>query len=272
MILWNSEGYSNWPPLSEKTLQPYAYSYNNPVFFNDPTGMEGEAASNDSSESGGGENAGTGFEGFNDAGGKCPPNCPDGYTKVDSGKREASIEGVNITGKAKEGNNSSSLVNSIFTKTSTVATQTNIIPENYIAKLDATTSVTEGKSGFLNIDRKLTNNVSTGQSKISLDYQLKTSLGNGSLEVSHSSITFGGSISFLNRTIGASLNIADNVIDSDISINATQFIRKSTVQSKSGGVKPIGAIIMGAIIFQRFIPPLVSPLQMSTPVISPPKL
>ena len=44
-------------PLSEKTMQPYAYAYNNPIFFNDPTGMEGESASSDSG-GGGGETGG----------------------------------------------------------------------------------------------------------------------------------------------------------------------------------------------------------------------
>ncbi|WP_447952151.1 polymorphic toxin type 33 domain-containing protein [Chryseobacterium koreense] len=37
-------------PMSEKTMQPYAYAYNNPMKFADPTGMEGEESS--SSESG----------------------------------------------------------------------------------------------------------------------------------------------------------------------------------------------------------------------------
>ncbi len=29
-------------PLAEKTMQPYAYAYNNPIFYTDPTGMKGE--------------------------------------------------------------------------------------------------------------------------------------------------------------------------------------------------------------------------------------
>lgn len=42
-------------PLSEKTLQPYAYAYNNPIFYNDPTGMEGEESSSGSDGGGYGE-------------------------------------------------------------------------------------------------------------------------------------------------------------------------------------------------------------------------
>ncbi|UZT99332.1 hypothetical protein ODZ84_07105 [Chryseobacterium fluminis] len=34
-------------PLSEKTLQPYAYGYNNPIMFKDPTGMSGESTHTD---------------------------------------------------------------------------------------------------------------------------------------------------------------------------------------------------------------------------------
>ena len=66
-------------PLSESTLQPYAFAYNNPIFYNDPSGMEGEAAASDDS-SGGGEasNGGGGIGAGFGSGGTCPPDCGGG--------------------------------------------------------------------------------------------------------------------------------------------------------------------------------------------------
>ncbi|WP_234111077.1 RHS repeat domain-containing protein [Chryseobacterium sp. R2A-55] len=89
-------------PMSEKTMQPYAYAYNNPMKFADPTGMEGEAANNDSVEtgSGGQEDAG-GFGGFEGpANGRgCPPNCPEFINKG----KPIDIDEVVVTGKKNEG-------------------------------------------------------------------------------------------------------------------------------------------------------------------------
>lgn len=36
--------WGQYHPLAEITFQPYAYAYNNPIFYNDPTGMIGEDA------------------------------------------------------------------------------------------------------------------------------------------------------------------------------------------------------------------------------------
>jgi RHS repeat-associated protein len=49
-----------YDPLAEKTFEPYAYVYNNPIKMIDPTGMEGEEASSDSGGGGGETGAGGG--------------------------------------------------------------------------------------------------------------------------------------------------------------------------------------------------------------------
>ena len=55
-------------PLADMTRDLYGYAYNNPIFFNDPTGMFGEE------------------------GGKCPPDCPE----FGNGGKETLIEEVVI--------------------------------------------------------------------------------------------------------------------------------------------------------------------------------
>ncbi|QRA42058.1 RHS repeat domain-containing protein [Chryseobacterium cucumeris] len=67
-------------PRSQYTHEAYSYVWNNPVQFNDPTGMEGEE-------------------------GKCPPNCPSGVSAINilpSGQTETSIQEITLTGKAAD--------------------------------------------------------------------------------------------------------------------------------------------------------------------------
>ena len=69
-------------PRSQYTHEAYSYVWNNPITFNDPTGMEGEGAIN----------------------GKCPPDCPSGVSAINTllnGEAEAQIKEVTLTGKAK---------------------------------------------------------------------------------------------------------------------------------------------------------------------------
>ncbi|GEM_PF-1959948 len=89
--------WGQYDPLAEITLQPYAYAYNNPIFYNDPTGMEGEEASSDSG--GGGECC---SEGDKIEGAKYDGKSYDGGIKSFSvskdGTQNTEIEGVTVNG------------------------------------------------------------------------------------------------------------------------------------------------------------------------------
>ncbi|WP_053327412.1 DUF6443 domain-containing protein [Chryseobacterium gallinarum] len=66
-------------PRSQYTHEAYSYVWNNPISYNDPTGMEGET-------------------------GKCPPDCPKGVTEIKilpNKEKEVVIQEVTLTGKAK---------------------------------------------------------------------------------------------------------------------------------------------------------------------------
>jgi len=110
-------------PLAEKTMEPYAYVYNNPLRMIDPTGMEGEESA--SSDEGGGGETGTGSDSFRDGNGPqkwASANkgegsgittgcCPDGITaqrKAADGTTESDIAGVTVTGRLKSSSSSSS--------------------------------------------------------------------------------------------------------------------------------------------------------------------
>ncbi len=70
-------------PRSQYTHEAYSYVWNNPIKLNDPTGMEGMESD------------------------KCPPNCPKGVTEIKTlpnGEKETQIQGVVVTGKAKDSN------------------------------------------------------------------------------------------------------------------------------------------------------------------------
>ncbi|MDP9957136.1 RHS repeat-associated protein [Epilithonimonas hungarica] len=55
--------FGQYDPLAEKTFEPYAYVYNNPIKFIDPTGMDGEDVSSGGGETGaGGDNPYEGVE------------------------------------------------------------------------------------------------------------------------------------------------------------------------------------------------------------------
>jgi len=100
-----------YDPLAEKTFEPYAYVYNNPVRMIDPTGMEGEEVSSGGGGSGG--EAGAGDSGKdtqsrgNDPGkgGCCPgeiaPNKPGGVNNPHK------IEQVNLTAPGRAIKNAS---------------------------------------------------------------------------------------------------------------------------------------------------------------------
>ena len=89
-------------PLSEITLDPFGYVYNNPLFYNDPTGMEGEEVSSDT---GSGGEAGAG-------GGGDPPvkGASFGGAKYDGGVSNFKV--------ASDGTQSADITGVALTKTS----------------------------------------------------------------------------------------------------------------------------------------------------------
>ncbi|CVK17222.1 RHS repeat-associated core domain-containing protein [Apibacter mensalis] len=204
-------------PLAEKypNVSPYAYTFQNPIKYIDPRGLEGEGIDPED-----------------------PTDLPE----------------IVITGKRRVSNNK------YITNTETISTKVDILPKNIFATLTTYSSSTIGNAGILNIDNKITKNISQRIREISQDYQVDLNIFKGNVEVTKESLGAGVGVSLLGRldlNIGVNLNA--DILNSEIYFNGSENINKDNNSNGfSVGIKPV-SLIIGTINYglRRILPPTI---------------
>ena len=241
-------------PLAEKypNVSPYAYTFQNPIKYIDPRGLEGVEPGD-------------------------PP-------------KERELPEVVITGKRSSWFNRNIWrpLTSVFRNTTKISgsnenryvtstksySQVMSIPENKFFSASINTTTTFGNTRILNIDNKVSDNLSNRTKEISQDHQIDLSIVKGNTEITKESVGVGVGVSFLGRAdIGVGITLNSDILNSEIFLSGSENINKdSNSNGFSIGIKPVSIIIGGAIYgLRRLAPPIVLDPAIYSPIFGPPQ-
>ncbi|MXO33364.1 RHS repeat domain-containing protein [Apibacter sp. B2912] len=236
-------------PLAEKypNVSPYAYTFQNPIKYIDPRGLEGEGIDPED-----------------------PTDLPE---VVITGKRSNWFN-RNIW-KPLNGilrNIGSSGSRNDYISSTKSQSQIMSIPKNIFLSASINNTTTFGNSKVINIDNKVNFNISDNTKEISQDYQLDLNIIKGNIEVTKKSLGAGVGVSLLGRldfNIGINLNA--DIKNSEIYLSGSENINKDNNSNGfSVGIKPV-SIIIGTINngLRRILPPTLLEPSLCTPIFGP---
>ncbi|MFZ0596053.1 MAG: RHS repeat-associated core domain-containing protein, partial [Flavobacterium sp.] len=171
-----------------------------------------------------------------------PPPNRSSYVNINSGNYSNGLNGMN----------------NFSSQTTSATLQRNLLPQNYLIKLEGYNTTIFGNPKNINTNKSVTTDASTGMIDKSINYQLNLGALNGNFEFSGSSITLGAGLSASNRLyLGTSITLsADFFKSSNISINGYGDLNGDNKSSGfSAGIKPAGILFKFAdIVFRRILP------------------
>lgn len=250
-------------PLTEETMTPYQYCYQNPVKFVDPTGMKGDWHEDGKGNlvADKGDSAGSLAKHLNvsqqsaekiltDQGYQMYEKGGKRYTQINAGSKvRMNTSSTSISkpqSKQSDLRQSSTGTNArsgrrLSSTTRTSTTEIALLPDNIFLSVAGHSSTTFGNSGVFTTDSKMTNG------KPSQDHQLNIlNIFKSNTEISSDAITFGIGLSLFDlNDLNLSVKFTSDILNSEFSMGISENInRDNTSTGTSIGVKPVSLLLL----------------------------